>query len=312
MTRQKKCYSGYDELAHAWVHSTDPDFEGYTRQYRMFAERCSWLDGAVDNAIYSYGRHFCIARKTRDKKGKIIMLFNAYGYSNTTATHKGAVSSAIPRSQFTVFTVPDASLRHSVNIKWYLAEIESNIEKAIRATKHTDNYLRVAESMRLELVSYMESFKTGVRLKKAEYSLRDTCILDDNKMEQVFAEQAEKIKKRREAQRKANAEKEERRLARIERWKTGEIKSLQYGDVHYDEGALLRLSEDGSKIETSHGADMEYNKAKILYKLLESGKLERRYDIYTTKLNGDVLEIGCHKIKLDEIRRLALTLKWEA
>ena len=80
----KHYYTNYDELCQAWARG-EVDGEVYTAKRRMY--------GTMD-AIYSYGSHFCIARRWRAVgRTKSWFLLTERRFSNTTETHKRAVYS---------------------------------------------------------------------------------------------------------------------------------------------------------------------------------------------------------------------------
>lgn len=65
-------------------------------------------------------------------------------------------------------------------------------------------------------------------------------------------------------------------------------------------------------VETSKGARVDLDKAKVLFDLIKSGRDIKGFDLdgYTViGLNG-VLTIGCHKIERKEINRFAKLLNW--
>ena len=65
-------------------------------------------------------------------------------------------------------------------------------------------------------------------------------------------------------------------------------------------------------METSKGARVSLKAAKVLFKMIKSGKDIKGFDLegYTViGLNG-VLTIGCHAIERKEINRLAALLNW--
>jgi len=84
----KHYYTNYDELCRAWVKG-EVDGEVYTAKRRMYGDL---------NAIYSYGSHFCIARRWQAVgRTKSWFLLTERRYSNTTETHKRAVYSNLSR-----------------------------------------------------------------------------------------------------------------------------------------------------------------------------------------------------------------------
>ena len=85
----KSYFTTYDALAVAWATNSCAAYS-HTAKKRMFTEH---------ERIYSYGGHFCIARKFED-----YFLVTERTYSNTTSKHVAAVCGAIPRHR--LITMP--------------------------------------------------------------------------------------------------------------------------------------------------------------------------------------------------------------
>jgi gamma-glutamylcyclotransferase (GGCT)/AIG2-like uncharacterized protein YtfP len=86
----KHYYTNYEDLVQAWVEG-EVDGEIYTAKRRMFA--------ALD-AIYSYGHHFCIARRWQSvgRKNEWFLLTERR-FSPTTETHKYEVYRQLPKDR---------------------------------------------------------------------------------------------------------------------------------------------------------------------------------------------------------------------
>lgn len=81
----KHYYTNYDDLCKAWVEGEVDGHGIYTAKRRMFADY---------NAIYSYGPHFCIARRWKAVgRTKSWFLLTERRFSPTTETHKREVFS---------------------------------------------------------------------------------------------------------------------------------------------------------------------------------------------------------------------------
>jgi len=65
-----------------------------------------FIDG---DTIYSYGRHFAMAKKI----GNSIVLFNSLGYSSSTSKHKSYTRCALERKGFKIIQVPDCDLANA-------------------------------------------------------------------------------------------------------------------------------------------------------------------------------------------------------
>jgi hypothetical protein len=65
-------------------------------------------------------------------------------------------------------------------------------------------------------------------------------------------------------------------------------------------------------VETTKGARVSYEAAKLLYSMIKAGKDIKGHNIdgYTViSLNG-VLKIGCHEIPREEVDRFAKLMNW--
>ena len=78
----KKVFSSHNEAAHIWASQSQ--YEG--RAGNIFFE---------DGVIYSYGRHFPVARFAPELGN--IVLFTSRGYSSSTGKHKSLIRGAIGR-----------------------------------------------------------------------------------------------------------------------------------------------------------------------------------------------------------------------
>ena len=107
----KSRYNNYDELASAWA---DDNFDA-ANGMSTYGDRMKVYPGEPDS-IYSYGPHFCIAKKFRaSDTGRHFILFTERDYSPTTGRHKKAVWSAV--SSHEVVCLPHLELGGYVSDK---------------------------------------------------------------------------------------------------------------------------------------------------------------------------------------------------
>lgn len=118
MARERKVYPT-SEIAHLWAHQSKPEARNPHGNF--------YFEG---DTIYSYGRHFPIARHI-EHNGKKAILFVDHGYSNTTAKHIGEVRGSIPRN-VPVFEVGD--VRDNVKLAYdaKLKDVKERAEKLAR------------------------------------------------------------------------------------------------------------------------------------------------------------------------------------
>lgn len=93
----RTCFPSHHATATAFADPTrDPASSG-----RTAGENRVWFQG---DKIYSYGKHFCIARLDHETR---TALMTTRKYSVSTSKHKSHVSSALYRAGWTVVSVED-------------------------------------------------------------------------------------------------------------------------------------------------------------------------------------------------------------
>lgn len=293
-----------------------------------------FVDG---NAIYSYGRHFVIARTLwvgKKASARKVYLFNTAGYSQTTAKHKGQVSRALHTHER--FDVPamgtDSGLsvsNHKDNLKHYEIEIKRALDSAARANANSDYHLATARSKRHEATRYAQAFKLYL---PTFFKHEPENIADIRKR---IAAQSAATKKARAIER-ANAAKmaAQIRALVVPAWIKGEEKVYDPANKKtgaqafaYTETAMQKLPEtylrvqmspsavnamDGN-VETSKGARVTLRAARVLFDMLVNGHDIKGHSIdgYTVIGINGVLTIGCHTIERAEINRFAASQSWE-
>lgn len=109
--------------------------------------------------IYSYGRHFPMARLVRSPGGVVIFV-TTKGYSGSTSAHLGIVREAVKAMER--FDVPDVmaqdDIAHAANFRAMLADTQALIEQADRARTLGDHYRRKAEEKRRSAYRYAHLF----------------------------------------------------------------------------------------------------------------------------------------------------------
>lgn len=293
-----------------------------------------FIDGS---AIYSYGRHFVIARTLwvgKKASARKVYLFNTAGYSQTTAKHKGQVSRALHTHER--FDVPamgtDSGLsvsNHKDNLKHYEIEIKRALDSAARANANSNYHLATARSKRHEATRYAQAFK--LRLP-AFFKHEPENIADIRKR---IAAQSAATKKARAIER-ANAAKmaAQIRALVVPAWIAGKEKVYDPANEKngaqafaYTETAMRKLPEAYLRIaeraymsadsvrfvETSHGAKVSLKSARVLFDMLVNGHDIKGHSIdgYTVIGINGVLTIGCHTIERAEINRFAASQSWE-
>jgi hypothetical protein len=289
-----------------------------------------------NNRLYSYAA--CIAHIIDQKKN--IVLITTCQYSVTTSQHISGAKSALSHyTRIQAYDV-DIALDYPESAKWYH---ESNISRMIQElqeyekkqkTARIRNYTSNFSAATKNLQRYVDIFriKTLLTKEQREYYKGKTFFVDQEKLDRSRTIQDaintrrnesrnERYRLQRELWEKANKERKRIELLtlpeKIEKFRTGEIRSLPYDlDVAY-----LRLNNDHTRIETSKGAQVLVDHAKIIWntivRTVEKGvdytpSVEIKIDYYTVtviKANGDLV-IGCHNIPYGESKAIALSLGW--
>jgi hypothetical protein len=289
-----------------------------------------------NNQLYSYGA--CIAHIIDQKKN--IVLITTRQYSVTTSQHISGARSALSHyTQIYAYNVdialeyPESAKRyHKSNINIMIDELQSyeKKQKTARIRDYTSDFSAATKNLQ----QYIDLFhiKSLLTKQQREYYKGKTFVVDMDKL-LINREAQEAINTRRNEAReeryrlqrerweKAAAERKRIELLtlpeKIELFHKGEIRSLPYGiDVAY-----LRLNNDHTRIETSKGAHVLTDHARVLWntiiKTRERGidytpSVEIKIDYYTVtviKANGDLV-IGCHNIPYEESKAIALSLGW--
>ena len=303
------------QVAHAWANKTGKHCRGSNFFYD-------------DDTIYSYGGHFPIARHMDG-----VVLFTTESYSNSTSKHLGHASNAC--NHLTRFNVADVKANskeglysgHRWNVKDYLKRIDEQYASATRAIKWGEQGLNYADSLVTELKAYAKHFKLGrtfVENHIPSAEIRQKVIARGNankekEQERHRVRHREWLEKRR-AEAAVLDEANREQMERWTRWESG-VRRVHTTKVY------LRASEekpDGKRIvETSHGADVPYDSAKMLYQFAsirrKSGddwqgrglQARRVGDFSLNKINSEGITVGCHKIGWEEIDRLAEVEGWQ-
>lgn len=307
----KQIFGSHSEVAHVWASRSQESGEAS----RVF------FDG---DTIYSYGRHFPIARFQKMPNGQEVVLFNADDYSMSTIKHKGHVRHAIP-DNYTVVVMPSSLWSSYKSGKaYYIGEIKKALD-ASTATVHA--WFNVQEAVRA-----INCLRQWARLHKRTANYKFT------KTDKASVKRALKFK-RKYAEREAKRYKERQELIAKEKqlladvcggdvakfWHTyGHLPDYESvsGIGLYDLPCMVRMSTDNTEVITSQGARVPAEHAKRLFPvILRSRRNKKAYKIppmepvrighYTLREiseNGDVT-IGCHNILWPEVEYIGKELK---
>lgn len=290
----KTVFSSHNECAHIWASQSQ--YEG--RASRVFFE------GQV---IYSYGRHFPVARFAPEFGD--VVLFTNRGYSNSTAKHKSLIRSAIPASYRIVYCDdPTRNVEYNLG-KWQKAVDYLRIEFATKKHKITRGNL-AADIYRTceDAIDYCQA----LNIEAPDWT-------DETNEELTARDYVYELAKARDAKRQA-AQQERERLAaisaaeRLPLWERGE--SVPLDGFHYHD-TILRIKNEN--VETSRGARIPVSDAVAIWPiLLRTKKSGKTLDagLHAIKLgsyrfnsfDGNTLIVGCHSIAWPQLEKIATQL----
>lgn len=282
------------QVAHLWANEAQDRARNSTDSFSF-------------RGAYLYSYSTIIARIVRNEQGERAYLVSTHSYSATTngkhySARRGAITADARVFHFEY--VDDSEL----NASWLsrrAAEYAERIAKAEltakRARKDKDWRLRELANLVAEANEFARFFGFAERFSP-EFVAR---------LNSEAAAEREARKIERERQEAEYRQREAARLAKeIPEWLAGE---RNYLTVSHDAPALLRLSSDGSEVETSRGATVPVSHARRLYLLWTANAVRggQRVGHFTTHAaNAEGITIGCHYITRAEADRFAASMGW--
>jgi hypothetical protein len=318
--REKLVYKNISEIAHLWAHER----QEYARCGNAYYEK---------DIIYSYGRHFPIARIHTNKKGEKTVLFTLDTYSSTTAQHIRDVDRACSHmNRLYMIDIPTyGDPNHSKNIEYWLTLIANNLGKIDKARDNKLYLLRAAQSELAQMDEYLLFYKLKdtKEVKVARKSIADPKwelqIKEYNEKkaarEQYEQENWDEVQQKKDADRRKRAETKQIKLLekyreQIDKWRTGESYRIPYT---YNGGTLLRYNSGKNRIETSKGVEVPVEAAKRLYNRIQKVNkqggcadncTDKILDYAVNEIAPTHIKVGCHTIATEEIESMAKQLQW--
>ncbi len=295
MARLKRVFRNASEVAHVWAQRSQD--EG--RSSNCFFE---------GDTIYSYGRHFPIARFI-ERNNEVAVLFTTRTYSVTTAKHLGFVRDALRGLDYPVFDVPAPtdSPREEEILSYYQRNINRCVQLAGKARKLGDHHLATAQDYfnRYTEIAEFFGFKKQIELNAATIADAKAAVKRQNELKKAAAAKAEFEL--------ANTEIINAQLIQIWR-ECGEPPTGVVWQGPRVQRTLLRVK--GDEIETSRGAFVPLKQAVRLWPIIRNcrekgnaasqGKIGH-YQITGIDKQGNAT-IGCHFIEYREFEMIAKQL----
>ena len=282
-------------LSHNWANKIKDTGKGSS----MFYE---------GDTIYSYGYHFPIA-KFITIEDLTFVAFNNNNYSNSTAKHKNHVRRAIPYN-YEVINCIDMNFGfygHEKNMKHYINEINTNLDKAKKATKYKEYLITSAEKSLSELTNYIRLFKID-KIAGHKETLKDLLnyqsFIDNYKNSPEFTAWKQKQAINEKKKQDNEVIKQAENIIKFRSFEINHVYSLPYN--------LLRYNSDKNEIQTSGGVNMAKDIFLRYYSMFKNNTLQigekvEHYQYGGTKDN--IIFVGCHKFELTEIENLINTIK---
>lgn len=291
----------YQACAHSFTYA-NKEQEGECYGNRLFYE---------NDTIYSYGYHFIIAKKVRNKANEVaFVLLNTNSSTATTNKQRYAVRRALHQKIINVDTDIKyfnpltevlqketelyclAGLLARARSEYKIAEYEQEIRVLILEIDFLAKYYKIKSKLpsRIKAILKETEFNTVLSLLNAGTEKRRKANLREVKARA----------KRREEQLKLSIATDKERLTK---WLNYDIDKVYLNHIDTD---YLRLSKDKTKLQTTQSIEIPIQEAKRLLKLVDAGKIVGATvdNQFKVKEFNEVLTIGCHKIKATEVTRI--------
>jgi|SRR6185437_7625471 len=257
-----------------------------------------------NDRIYSYGKHFCIARFKTNEIGEKALLFTTRGYSNTTAKHISIVRSAT--NHLNVIFCNDPNDSATLNIEAFENNIKNALTGILNARK-PEKYIDAAEYVFNQLEKYCAFF--GLSIPADAIELIESAKTGQYK--EYLAKEAIRIEnEKKEAQLRAVQQFKKQ----LTKWRKGEGRLLYNRPLDRD-----YLRYNGKRIQTSQGIEIPLEIGKRVYnRILKTVKTGGCFgecdfkvlDFDVKEVTAKLITVGCHKIEMTEINKIAKQLNW--
>lgn len=290
------------ELTHIWANQTQEQGRGSN----MFF---------IGDTIYSYGYHFKIAKFTENKFGDKCVFLNCRSYSNTTNKHQSLVWRAIP-SNIQFFRVKEfftdinySIVAHRENINNYLEQGEKLKNDILKAKKHKLGYLQQLKNVFSTIEKYQLFFDI-MDLSELTYAHLNGLSIEErvNNLSKWLGSYTDSNEfklweeKKKKADELAEIKALEEAKEKIQKFRDFKVSSIWNLGIN-----LLRYNKETSEIETSGGVKLPKCVFSEAYERFKNNTLLIGQHIGVYRFNGqndDILQIGCHKIPVNEIENV--------
>lgn len=269
----KTVFSNAQDCVHAFAQRETP--QGRSGNVFFYGDK-----------IYSYDYHYLLAKFIDDKT----IVINDSGYSNTTSKHIGYVRWGTRQYKQFFTTKCDITLVHR-----QVLSLKDKLAKARKPENYINKILDLWTSLN-EFIQYTKNKNTPKDVRYKEIKKIVKAIQDQP---QEYKDKLAAAKKKQELAKKRKEQKQIKET--LSKFYNYEVNSFRIGDTDY-----LRLSKDGTNVETSHYAKVSVEEARTLYQLICKGVDIRGHRIsnyIVNSING-TLKIGCHNINMESVHKV--------
>lgn len=298
------------------VHTNDMVAHLWANQSQVEAKNAQGNFYFQGDTIYSYGRHFPIARHVNTKHGHVI-LFTTRRYSVTTAKHITIVRHAIPRNMEVLEVLfPSDYYDHGRNLKAMEETLAATLTTAAKARTQFEYLWSTALATVAQHTRYREVFELTAEVKALS-------IPEDwkERARVKLKEEAEERKKARAKKEAAEAIRRQHDYDNMMAWIEGA--ELPHDGTSYAFPEIRIRLKDAETVETSRGAEIPLSHARKLWDwvhLIYIGDREP-YSHNGHALHAGAfvvnfitkegtLKAGCHTLKYDAMKDFAVKMNW--
>ena len=284
-----------DNVAHTWANQQQDEARTPNNSFYFY-----------NNTIYSYGSHFPIAKHATNSKGETAILFTTRSYSMTTSKHIALVKQSIPNREIIIYcNNPENSANENI---LYWNRLIDNIYTSLAKAKKPEKYLLELSQLKYQLEKYCNFME--VEIPEA-ISLKLEITSKAEIVEIVAKEQALKT------------EQEAKKAKEQQKYNKEQIKKFRNFErfnplINF---SCLRYNKATQRIETSQRIEIPVKLALVFYKAIKTALNTKELnteildnlkilDYKVKNLQKEFIEIGCHKIEMKEINKIAKSLNF--
>ena len=239
------------------------------------------------NELFSYGRHFCIAKHVKNEAGENGTLFTLRSYSNTTRKHISIALHAL--SHKNLIFVPDPANSSAGNFEAWQRQAESEA-KQLTTCRKPEKYLSEISRIANQVNTYATFF--GYTVPEA---LQAVLNIGNKEQYQQFAA-------KKEAYKLAEEKRQAKENKKLHKKQLQEFINFERNTLYVRNGFdYLRLSFDGLQVETTQGVKMPVDYAAKLYNRIASNEIkpgDKVLQFEVIEVTKQTIKIGCHNFEI--------------